>query len=211
MVNYCIVSEQESHIDIDAYAGSNLDVVVKEALTLSQLHGKPVKFNFNGVDLEINESTEPHRIIRQYHNMLEERHNAYLNSPEGKQAELAATIRKQQNNDELNDMLSNFENAAGHPDTLIEWLGAFSLINDHIGMEWDKQKLIKDLTDLGYKSNDCVGDNHVSTDKVIFARWLVGQCISTLESMGAIHPIADKFSKDYKDKFVNVGATSLTM
>lgn len=211
MATYRVVSEQDSHMQIDVYAGANLYGVIDEAINLAKLHEKDVRFNFNGINVNVTPSSTSSSVVSSFERASEERATAYKNSPEGKQAVIDAANRQKSAQTAVDDMLENFEIAAAHPDTLIEWLGAFSEVNDHIGLTWDRKGLISRLNDLGYKSNDCVGNPLVATDKVVFAKWLVGQCIETLNSMGSIHPIAHKFANDYKEKFGNNDSTSLSM
>ena len=60
-------------------------------------------------------------------------------------------------------------------DNAVEWIGKFAEVNDHIDLEYDKNKIIAVLEGAGYTADAEVGNKDVEAVPSIFAKWLVKQ------------------------------------
>ena len=75
---------------------------------------------------------------------------------------------------------------------ILNWLYIYVEVVDFIGVNCDKARVIKHLTDLGYVKHDNLGeDKEFYQNKTNFARYIIGQI------MDCWHPMALTFIESY--------------
>ena len=70
-----------------------------------------------------------------------------------------------------------------------------------LGVRVDRERIIATFGAHGYVSGVNCGDAFDAEDRENVARWLIGQCLANLVSVGAIHGIVHKFADDWIEKF----------
>ena len=84
---------------------------------------------------------------------------------------------------------------------ILKWLCEIQEISDHPGVGIEKGRVISIFLSYGFLVNDALGDDFDGEDKEIFARYIIGQALSTL-SYCSIHPVVKTFYKSWHDKFM---------
>jgi hypothetical protein len=179
--------------------GEHLDEAIESAKEEATRHGEPVSMTFNGIKLSIASDSKKEDVVTRYHAEQDKKAEEYHNSPEGKAA--AEKYRQQNDRDQqrITSLVQSLPDAIKSGEAaVVKWVGDFSEVNDNINMNYDKVAIAEALKAAGYKNNGRVGDPEVKTNPTAFAEWLVGLAINNLEAGIPIHPIAEKFSKDYE-------------
>jgi hypothetical protein len=88
-------------------------------------------------------------------------------------------------------------------EAVVAWLGEFQEVSDHLGAVNPKCRLeiVRALLANGYVSGVNTGSDYQSEDKENVGHYLVGQSLSMLQRIGAIHPMIKKWSKNWQEKF----------
>lgn len=79
------------------------------------------------------------------------------------------------------------------------WIGMFSVANDHVGVQFDKQALAEKLVAAGYIRNAEVGNDplEIADSTSRQAAWVIGQVIDGLMMGHYVHPVATRFVARY--------------
>ncbi len=86
--------------------------------------------------------------------------------------------------------------AKGEPST-VAWLGEFAPVNSNT--RFDGPAIGKMLMNAGYKPDARIGDPLVQTDHHAFAEWLIGQCLTRLNSRRPVPDFTTKFARQYAE------------
>lgn len=154
--------------------------------------------NFNGVDVIVNFDDAISEVVDRYHKLLEANAKAWRESPEGKAAE---TRRVQAQIDALNDARAAREkfksiNATDRT-AVIRWIAEHGDATDNTGVRSLSMETLSDLESAGYVANAFSGSEFDPNDEVKIEKYLIGQAISCLRDVGAIHRILVMWCKDY--------------
>jgi hypothetical protein len=169
---------------------------------------------FNGTRIECidpspNKKAVADAIVDKWQRDRAAEHQAWLNGPEGKAAEL----KKKQESDRLNQIL---DTAIHEMDQVIidvdnheQILKFLCKCEDPMGSSLSddnkrrilSQKILTRLKFHGYKANDCTGNQFNGGNRENFARYIIGQVMDCLQSMGSIHQMVHTFTGQWMDKF----------
>lgn len=196
-----IKSRSEKGIKAKAFPGDTIDDTCREAIEMVSNKRVDVYFEFNGVELKATESSTKDELVNYFHGELSRKRDEYLNSEQYKEDHAKQAKQLQALQIKIDDLLSELKSLALTDDSVVSWVGSFAEINDHKDLVYDNSEIISILVSAGYESNAEVGNPAVKTNKATFARWLVGQAIANLERGMPIHPVAEKFSRDYLNMF----------
>jgi len=188
-------------IEIEVLCGDRIQSAIERALALSsQNHGDDVTFDFNGVDMCVNDKMTPDDAYHQFTEGLKKNAEAHRNSPKGKKSEAEQQRKIQYEQDVIDDLLEMLPHILEQDlDAVVKWVGKFAALNDNINLKFDRQGLADIFKQAGFKSNAYVGDPDVKDlrDLDKSAHWLVGQAIDNLEQGMPIHPMASHFAEKY--------------
>lgn len=178
--------------------GDDFDYVAQCALDLSIKKAESVKFTFNGEDVFVCPANSIPSINNQYKKLVDKNYQRYIKSDEYKKHQKEQEKRNKRDQEKIDILLNQLHPKMDQHEVVI-WCGVFAEVNDNIDLKYNKQEIADVLKANGYKSNDCIGAD--MEDKDNFAKWLVGQSISMLESGMPIHPQIRRFAKEYIEKF----------
>lgn len=194
--------EEEPTNTYEPMAGENISETVERMIALAKETDGSVKVKFNDVELMATRSSIAEDIVADFHAKLQEAAEKYHKSPEGQRAARESEDRKQEAQrkaDALMEQLPNLD--FNDQKAVLDWICEFQGPSDHIGVVKDGEKVVKIFAEHGYQPNVNTGEAFNGEDRDNFARYIIGQALSGLQSdVGAIHQIVHKFTNDWKKK-----------
>lgn len=184
-------------------AGEDIGHAAKQMVALAKKTKDAVEAKFNDIKLTANADTNANDIVAHYGEESKRRGEAYRNSPEGKKAAREAEERRvalQQKHDALMQQLPtlNFADDVA----VLDWLCELQDPSDHTGVVKQNDAVIAAFAAHGYQPSVNTGKGFNENDRDNFARYLIGQALSNLREVGAIHHIIHQFTADWKKKFL---------
>ncbi len=126
----------------------------------------------------------------------------YRNSPEGKRAALDAENRKSALQAEMDALMQRFETLDyENLDELVQFFDDLAEPSDHIGVSFDRQRIVDKFAWHGFVVSMNCGDAFNRDDRENYAKYLIGQALDGLNSIGAIMGIYRKFAAEWRNKF----------
>jgi len=186
---------------IETKAGDHISKVAFEACSLAKECLQPVHFVFNEVEVDVCPGDEAAGVVEVWQKRFDQKCRDFENSKEGKQvatdkAQSIATARRK--NDYLLEELyvgSTYPKA----EILVRILADLADAA-HVGVPMDYQYLAGYMEQAGYKENEYVGHTPASdfkTNRVICARYIIGQAINCMKMGMPPHPLTRKFYEDF--------------
>lgn len=187
---------------IEGRAGEHISTAAERLCAAAAEHGEAL-MKFNDVTLIARSGDSPDDVVRDFEKQCDERHIAWINSPEGRafaarrDAEIAAL-------QERHDCLMRDLAALDFQDdvAVLDWLCAMQEPSDRTGVMVDSAGIIAAFSRHGFGPGVNTGDDYRADDRDNSFRYIVGQALSTLQAC-AIHGIVRDFAKRWKDRFVN--------
>lgn len=181
-------------IEYKASIGDSIYNAIDKSLLISKDKNNIVFFVFNGIDMEVDyKNDNKDSLIKKWKIKNEKKINKYKESNEYKTKEKQKDIELKKNQLKIDELLNDFPSKVNKD--FIIWLKSFCEVSDHIGVTFDKDYVIKNLYDLGFKNNDYVGFKGEWTSQILTA-YTVGQVINCIMTFGVPHPISVKFCDD---------------
>lgn len=183
----------------EAGAGSHIKVACTAAIQVATKEKVEVSFNFNGVEIVAVEGDSPEKLEALFKNELDRQAREWQESEAGKKYAADQRLKLEKLQSSIDELLAEFDTVSGVQSKLVDWVGRFSELNDHTGLNFDNHALSEKLQAAGYEENAEVGKDSESilADKAKMARYIIGQAINNLRSGMPIHPICSKFAADY--------------
>lgn len=178
---------------------------------------KHAAMTFNGiitsVDVSTGESLDVlvEKMTADYHSICNERHEAYLKSPEyakqkrKEEAEMAKNVKIEQKFfEQAMDALNDKSVDADSSPVLFKALGKWIEVADYTGIAKvgvHREQIIQALAERGFQEGEGVGDKDVKEkkDPVAYGRYCVGQLISMASKSGAVHPLLGEWMVSHAD------------
>ena len=186
--------------EVVADFGENLSRVIERMMKLSEKSKENCYCEFNGVMIQCNRFMSTVEVREEFDRMKNVMQQAYQKSGEylesqKKQEDYEAEKKLDMYNilKQAKNNMSNLENM----DNLLVWLKKYISASDYIYVESEGDFVLKMLKDFGYITNEYIGDDFVQGDKIILGKYIIGQCMSGIESIGVIHPMVGRFIDDY--------------
>lgn len=189
----------------EAMSGEHLDRAAERLVLIAKTHNDEATMRFNGIDLLAKPDSTHEGIVAKFNRETEARSEAYHNSPEGRAAAKDAEERRraaQQTHDALMLQLPKLD--FSDRGAVLDWLVAMQPASDHSGVVVRSKIIVLAFGAHGFKAGDNCGTEFKATDSNNVFRWIVGQALSCLKEMGAIHVILLKFAGEWKAKFHTV-------
>lgn len=151
------------------------------------------KVTANGIDMTLAGNMSPEEASSLWKFKLEEARKAY----EASDAYIAAQLKRveavKKSQERVNYLLEIIHDPSLQQDQqrLGRWVQEFSLLNDDIDINFDKEELANLFESLGYKHNEFVGckpEEFAGNEDMKF-RWAMGQAIDHLRKGMPIHPV----------------------
>jgi hypothetical protein len=174
-----------------------------ESVALSSHEALPVVMGeFNGVLLTCRAESTVEGLIQEYLASSEAQAEAYRQSPAGR-----ATVRLMEDyrtdlqiqiNSAMAELPSlNFHDLA----VVIEWFKRIQEGSDHIYVHTPSREIVETFLAQGYEIGVNCGEAFDETSADNYGRWLIGQALQNLSTLGAIHQVYHKFSDEWRERF----------
>ena len=182
--------------------GSHIDDAARELIEAAK-NGEPAEGEFNGVKLVAGRNSTVEAIVARYHEGLEAQSKAYRESPEGIAATAKEATRKRNLQEQADALMVELQTLDMNSDVaVLDWLDRFQDPSDHTGVRTDAAAVVKAFEEAGYVAGANCGPAFDENDRGNYARYLVGQAISNLKYIGAIHQVFGSFHERWKAKFL---------
>lgn len=172
---------------------------------LAAMRDRPVTATFNDIPLRADENTTPEDIIKQYETEMERKREEYRNSPQyaidREKEEQRRSSMQMLYAMQTNEIMRWTDEDWSDLTKVLDWLVAIQPATDHVGVETDPNFIVNLFDQHGYKTGVNTGEDFREEDKENYARYIVGQCMSCLKSIGAIHQVTYSFVERWKAKF----------
>jgi len=181
-------------------AGCHINTVCKDAIQVASDAKVKVTFIFNDIEIIAADGDLPEQLATNYSNESDRRAHEWRESDAGKKYEAEQHQRLIELQVKIDGMLAEFDEVSGLQPKLIEWVGRFAELNDHIKLNFDKLALAAKMEAAGYEESAEVGQNPeaIRIDKTKMARYIIGQAINHLRSGMPIHPMCSQFAAEYR-------------
>jgi hypothetical protein len=189
---------------LEAKPGQHVQQFAQQLIDRAKADGVDVEGDFNGITLHVS-SDEPvtaEDLVNFYSQESDRRAEEYRQSPEGVKAAEEDEARKnalQEKADQLVTQLDSLD--FSNLEAVIDWIVDFQDASDHIGVSFDREKVVSTFRSHGFDVGVNTGEAFNEEDAENFAKWLVGQALGGINSVGAIHQVVHRFAGDWKMKF----------
>lgn len=172
--------------------GCDIRSAAAKAIERARETGLSVQFLFNGFWFVVTAKNHPDAVERVYLS-----HIVALASPTTAAFEERINDNLKKDIQKAQAMLAELPGCVSDEDGLVEWVGAFALLNLAVG--FDLKALADELEAAGYVADDMTGDPVAAPTKRQQARYLIGQAISALRNGCALHPVLCAHAERYKN------------
>jgi len=189
---------------IEGTPGQDIADFAQQLINSAKQNNNEVTGTFNGIDLVVSSDSDlsVDDVVQSFHQESKKRAEEYRKSPEGIQAEKEAEEGKQNMQEKANQLVTGLDSLDfSNYESVLEWICDFQEASDHIGVSFDKSQVISIFKDHGFDIGVNTGDDFNGEDEENFAKYLVGQALDGINSVGAPHQIVHKFTNDWKQKF----------
>lgn len=199
MNGLAIRTKQENEVFVEVDAGVHISEACRKGIVLSADLGKPVAFDFNGIRVVATSVDTAEALMRKFNEDCALRTAQWKASEEGQQYERDRQASLEQAQAKVNALLSELPQATT-ASAVVKWVGAFAAANDHVGLVFDKQALVRQLESFGFEANAEVGSSASSlqSDPGKYARYIVGQAMDFLNAGMPIHPVATTWAERFE-------------
>ena len=182
--------------------GEKIDETAETMVTLAKEHKEPVTARFNGISLTAKPHNSPVDILESFNLHSDRRQTEYRKSPayaKRKAQEEEETKRKQAIIDQAVKELSTL-NFSKLP-AVINWLDSIQEATDWIHVLVPKKFIMETFERNGFEANVNCGDSFNSENEDNSGRWLIGQALDGIKTVGAIHGMFHSFARDWRARF----------
>lgn len=183
-------------------AGTHITEAAKMLIAFAVENNSKVWMSFNDIKLVANTDSEIGDVVQSFSQQNEEREQAYLKSP-AYEADMQQIETKRQEKQNLADTCMRnlpFLNFSDYG-TILQWLCCLQESSDCIGVTFDRGLVVNKFLCHGFKPNVNTDSDFNPTNEDNVARYIIGQALDCLQTVGAIHSIINKFTTDWRNKF----------
>lgn len=195
-IEFFVVSvlEDSSEAYVELHAGSNIPECMKQiVMVLKHLHDtKDLTIAFclkaNGIEFVIRHDMNPDEMLGMWQAATKKAREEYEASPAYAEYQRRRAIKDKEDQAEADALLAKFDEVVKNKTQLAQWMHDFALVNDNIGVIFDKNQLADKLEAAGYVNGEFVGVPASDFNADMALRWAVGQAIDHLRRNMPIHP-----------------------
>ena len=176
-------------------------MTIKEA-AIRLRSAAPARASFNGIDIAATGGETEGDIVAAYYAASEARTAAWEASDEGKASrarEERARAEAQRSVDAALRILPTID-WSDHAAPLT-WLCEAQPSMDRAGVTFDRAAVVALFRAHGYEANVYCGAAFDPKSRDIFARWVIGQALDGIATVGAPHQVIERFARDWRETF----------
>lgn len=180
--------------------GIHITSACKEAVAMA-MNGKcNVKFDFNGIEIEVTPDSTPFSAEVQWQEKKDADAKAYRESAEYREEQARRERQIKTSQDVVDHFMDGIEQVlfTCSMDSLLEYLRPFVEAADDVDVTFDKSKLADMFEAAGYAESAHVGKPPESfVHRKIFGEYILGQVVHCLRAGMPPHPVAASFIEKY--------------
>jgi hypothetical protein len=189
-------------IKYDVLAGTHVTQAIQRMVELATSRNEAVSAEFNGIGLIAEPGDYPATLETFWQSEMNRKAEEHRSSPQGKRLAAEAEQRRVDDQQTVEFLMKELPNLAFTDlAALIDWMERLADPSDHIGVSVPKQVIISTFREHGFEPSVNTGDAFNGDDRENFARYLIGQGLSCLDGVGAIHGMFHRFADDWRVKF----------
>lgn len=194
-----LISKKTLHLEF--FAGSDITKCSEAAVMLTITQGvDDVNFTFNGVSISVYDcGGDSEKIVQYYHSELSRKSDEYRNSDEGLTAKSLRDTQLKLDQVNMDTLIYQLESCTRA--SVLPWLYSFSPLADSIHAEFSRKFVIRKIESLGFIRNECMGKSFIEGDKDVTLRYIVGQALDGLYTVGSPHPVILRFIDEFNEEF----------
>lgn len=154
----------------------------------------PARMQFNGITIEAEVGDDPGKVVQKYYRSMELADEAYRNSPAGKAAikrEEEASVQCRKNKEAL---LAQLRNGIGTDlQERLAWMTKLESTTNGLNRQ-ESAAVLADYEAAGFRIGEGVGTKPESFTYTTLCRWIIGQCMDGIKSIGAPHGVVHHFA-----------------
>ncbi len=186
---------------IEFPAGCHVDKAAQMLAAAAVEHGA-AEGEFNGVTMLADGRMSAEEIVAKWTRDMDEKAVAYRNSPQGEaaQAESEARVTSLQ---EAHDLaMQDLRTLDWSSDVVVlDWICRIQDATDHVGVVVRARDIVDAFRQHGFEPGANCGEAFKADDRDNVHRYIVGQALDNLMSIGAIHGVIHKFAGNWKTRF----------
>lgn len=188
---------------IEPMAGEDIRTTASNAVKFLHLTGSNFfSFQFNEITLKVNKCSTTQSIYDDFRAQCKERSRKYWASPKGqakikRRKEEAQRLNLEARKLELQLPFLRYQDV----EAVLNWFEKYQDPSDHIRVKIPREHILRTFEQRGFLPGVYCREEFKLKDRDIHARWIIGQCLSCLKEIGAIHHITKKFIQDWREMF----------
>ena len=188
----------QNPITYDTSPGTRIEGAISDMLTLAKEHNTKVTTIFNDNPITVSPDDKLPDVLENWNAECNRRRLEYEQSLEYIASKLKHAQELQQQKDRVAELLNNPPDFTDLND-VITWLEELMRC-DYINIKY--HGIVELFNSKGFYPNVNTGSDFKENDKENWARYLIGQALDGIQSMGAIPPIYEDFAQTWRNKFL---------
>ena len=179
--------------------GEHLVRCIEKMLDLANDAGAPVQADFNGIPLHVDPGATAVEVEQRWDAESRARGERYRNSPEGRAAaakRAAEVAQRQRDADGLTVEMHKTLNPEDVP-AVLRWLMRYEETAGDVDVKKDRLEVLDWFLSHGFEVGVNVGPAFDANDRENVARYIIGQALDGIQSMGCPHPVVSKFANEW--------------
>lgn len=195
-----------AHDDLRIYepmCGSWIPASIATMSAIAKLSNQEVTGKFNDVSVTADPTTPASVLVARWETETNRQREEYRKSPKYQRQARLQEIEVAALQMKMNEMMArletlNFDDLAA----VINWFDQIRDASDHVGVSVPSGEIVQKFEEHGYIVNANTEDAYNPEDKENSAHYLIGQALSCLKEVGAIHQVYRDFAKEWREKFL---------
>lgn len=184
------------------FFGSHISECCREIIKEAEYYNTEIFIEFNGVKLIATKDSTEQKLVDYFNEEMNKREKEYKSSEEYQAKSLMDQSEILENQIILDNEIENLKTLDfNNYEMVLDWFCKIQDVTDRVGVKFDKKSVIQIFENNGYFIGVNTGDNFNENDEGNFARYIVGQCLGFLDTVGAIHHVVHRFTQQWKQKF----------
>lgn len=187
-------------IKVDPHAGTNIEYISPRTARIANVLRAYVGLTFNDISLKVGPFAAPGYAYAEWRRISDANYQAYINSDAYRERQAQELAERQKRQQKVDGLLAALPLIGPDTDLVVRFCRDYVENTDHNGVQGNHELVLQTLGAAGWVDGAHVHDPLVKTDKEIFAKWLVGQVMNCLATMGMAPPnLVHRFAEDYEN------------
>lgn len=184
------------------YAGEDIGHAAEEMVKLVAEHGE-ISADFNGIPLRAVAGTTSEDIESSFRATMAAENAKWLGSSEYADQNAKREIELAKKQAACNSLIEQLHSLDFKDDvTILTWLQEFTPLSDDTGVKCNSSLVIETFKQHGFEPSVNIGEKFNGENRDNYFRYIVGQGLACLKSVGAIHQVIHTFIERWNKTFI---------